>query len=330
MYRLRPTGTHVVSVCTNLACKLRGAEEVYEAAHEAAGMSHGQEVSDDGLLTLHEEECLGRLRRRARGAGRLREPRRGDARADARAHRGAARRRGPRARARARRSRASAPRAVRSPGSRRRRRDGPRRAAPHPALGRPARGRGRTGTSTRAATTGSAARSRWRRRDIVEVVKASGLRGRGGAGFPTGMKWGFVPTDTGKPTYVVVNFDESEPGTCNNRELVERDPHRLLEGTAIAALAIGCATAFIYIRGEYLWQSIVLERAIARGLRRRVPRGRRAGVGDAASTSCCTAAPARTSAARRRRCSTRSRGSAVSRGCARRSRPSRASTRPRP
>jgi NADH-quinone oxidoreductase subunit F len=98
--------------------------------------------------------------------------------------------------------------------------------------------------------------------DIVEVVKASGLRGRGGAGFPTGMKWGFVPTDTGKPTYVVVNFDESEPGTCNNRELVERDPHRLLEGTAIAALAIGCRTAFIYIRGEYLWQSIVLERAI--------------------------------------------------------------------
>ena len=98
--------------------------------------------------------------------------------------------------------------------------------------------------------------------DIVEQVKASGLRGRGGAGFPTGMKWGFVPRDTGKPTYVVVNFDESEPGTCNNRELVEREPHRLLEGTAIAALAIGCETAYIYIRGEYLWQSLVLQRAI--------------------------------------------------------------------
>jgi NADH-quinone oxidoreductase subunit F len=98
--------------------------------------------------------------------------------------------------------------------------------------------------------------------DIVETVKASGLRGRGGAGFPTGMKWGFVPMDTGKPTYVVVNFDESEPGTCNNRELVEREPHRLLEGTAISALAIGCTTAFIYIRGEYLWQSLVLQRAL--------------------------------------------------------------------
>jgi NADH-quinone oxidoreductase subunit F len=99
--------------------------------------------------------------------------------------------------------------------------------------------------------------------EIIETVKASGLRGRGGAGFPTGLKWSFVPLGTGKPTYVVVNFDESEPGTCNNRELVERDPHRLLEGTAIAALAIGCRTAFIYVRGEYLWQSLVLEKAIA-------------------------------------------------------------------
>ena len=138
--------------------------------------------------------------------------------------------------------------------------------------------------------------------DIIELVKASGLRGRGGAGFPTGMKWGFVPQDTGKPTYVVVNFDESEPGTCNNRELVEREPHRLLEGTAIAALAIGCQTAFVYVRGEYLWQ---IDRAGARdrgGLRRRVPRRRRPRLGHDASTSCCTAAPARTSAARRPRC----------------------------
>ena len=98
--------------------------------------------------------------------------------------------------------------------------------------------------------------------DLIQVVKDSGLRGRGGAGFPTGMKWGFVPQDTGKPTYVTVNFDESEPGTCNNRELGEREPHRLLEGAAIAARAIGCHTAFIYIRGEYLWQGIVLQRAI--------------------------------------------------------------------
>jgi NADH-quinone oxidoreductase subunit F len=98
---------------------------------------------------------------------------------------------------------------------------------------------------------------------IMDVVKASGLRGRGGAGFPTGVKWSFVPMDTGKPTYVVVNFDESEPGTCNNRELVDREPHRLLEGSAIAALAIECTSVYIYIRGEYLAQSLVLQRAIA-------------------------------------------------------------------
>jgi NADH-quinone oxidoreductase subunit F len=73
---------------------------------------------------------------------------------------------------------------------------------------------------------------------LIQLVKDSGLRGRGGAGFPTGMKWSFVPRDAGKPTYVTVNFDESEPGTCNNRELVEREPHALIEGTAIAARAI--------------------------------------------------------------------------------------------
>ncbi len=98
--------------------------------------------------------------------------------------------------------------------------------------------------------------------ELIDLVKASGLRGRGGAGFPTGMKWSFVPQDTGKSTYVTVNFDESEPGTCNNRELGERDPHRLIEGTAIAARAINCHTAFIYVRGEYLWQAIVIERAV--------------------------------------------------------------------
>ncbi len=98
--------------------------------------------------------------------------------------------------------------------------------------------------------------------DLIALVKDSGLRGRGGAGFPTGMKWSFVPMDTGKPTYVVVNFDESEPGTCNNRELVEREPHALIEGTAIAARAIECHTAFIYVRGEYLWQGRVLQRAL--------------------------------------------------------------------
>ncbi|HEU4354013.1 MAG TPA: NADH-quinone oxidoreductase subunit NuoF [Actinomycetota bacterium] len=99
--------------------------------------------------------------------------------------------------------------------------------------------------------------------EVIDELKASGLRGRGGAGFPTGVKWSFVPQDTGKPTYVVCNFDESEPGTYNNRELIEREPHQLLEGLAIAAYAVQSHTAFIYCRGEFLWPGTVLRRAIA-------------------------------------------------------------------
>ncbi len=98
--------------------------------------------------------------------------------------------------------------------------------------------------------------------EVIAEVKASGLRGRGGAGFPTGVKWSFVPQDTGKPTYVVCNFDESEPGTFNNRELVEREPHQVLEGIAIAAYAIRSNLAFIYCRGEFLWPGSVLRRAL--------------------------------------------------------------------
>jgi len=99
--------------------------------------------------------------------------------------------------------------------------------------------------------------------EVIELVKASGLRGRGGAGFPAGVKWSFVPQDTGKPQYLVANFDESEPGTYNNRELVERDPHEFLEGVIIASFAVQCHTAFVYTRGEFLHPGRVLARAIA-------------------------------------------------------------------
>lgn len=87
--------------------------------------------------------------------------------------------------------------------------------------------------------------------EVIEEVKNSGLRGRGGAGFPTGMKWGFVPKDSPKPKYLCCNADESEPGTCKDRVLMERDPHAVIEGMAISAYAIGCHLMFIYIRGEF-------------------------------------------------------------------------------
>ena len=98
---------------------------------------------------------------------------------------------------------------------------------------------------------------------IIEEVKASGLRGRGGAGFPTGMKWSFVPKDSPKPKYLVCNADESEPGTFKDRLLIEQDPHAILEGTLISAYAIQSHIAFIYIRGELVYGANILEQAVA-------------------------------------------------------------------
>ncbi len=98
--------------------------------------------------------------------------------------------------------------------------------------------------------------------EIIEIVKKSGLRGRGGAGFPTGVKWGFVPKNIGKPIYLCVNADESEPGTFKDRLIIEKDPHQLIEGTIIAAYALDCRLAFIYIRGEFHYGAAVLEGAI--------------------------------------------------------------------
>ncbi|MGH6901900.1 MAG: NADH-quinone oxidoreductase subunit NuoF [Geminicoccaceae bacterium] len=99
---------------------------------------------------------------------------------------------------------------------------------------------------------------------IIEQVKESGLRGRGGAGFPTGLKWSFMPKKSdGGPVYLVVNADESEPGTCKDREIMRHDPHKLLEGCLLAGAAMGVTTGYIYIRGEFVREGDVLEAAIA-------------------------------------------------------------------
>ena len=98
--------------------------------------------------------------------------------------------------------------------------------------------------------------------EIIEVVKESGLRGRGGAGFPTGMKWSFVAQDTGKPIYVVCNADEGEPGTFKDRPLMEYDPHQLVEGMIVAGLALNAVMGYIYLRGEYAASGRALTKAI--------------------------------------------------------------------
>ncbi len=98
---------------------------------------------------------------------------------------------------------------------------------------------------------------------IIEEMKVSSLRGRGGAGFPTGMKWSFVPKESAKPKYVLCNGDESEPGTCKDRLILEHDPHSVIEGVMIAALAVGAKSGYIYIRGEYRYLVDILRKALA-------------------------------------------------------------------
>ncbi len=97
---------------------------------------------------------------------------------------------------------------------------------------------------------------------IVEEVKTSGLRGRGGAGFPTGLKWSFMPKQSDRPCYLVVNADESEPGTCKDRDIIRHDPHKLIEGCLVAGFAMGACAAYIYIRGEFANEAKVLQAAI--------------------------------------------------------------------
>ena len=97
---------------------------------------------------------------------------------------------------------------------------------------------------------------------IINEMKASGLRGRGGAGFPTGLKWSFVPKQSAKPKYVLVNGDESEPGTCKDHLIFLHDPHAIIEGTIIAGLAIGAKTGFIYLRGEYRYLIDIMQKAV--------------------------------------------------------------------
>lgn len=99
---------------------------------------------------------------------------------------------------------------------------------------------------------------------IIDRIKASGLRGRGGAGFPTGMKWSFMPKESkdGRPSFLVINADESEPGSCKDREIIRHDPHKLIEGALVAGFAMRARAAYIYIRGEFIYEAKVLFAAV--------------------------------------------------------------------
>ncbi|MBX6426144.1 MAG: NADH-quinone oxidoreductase subunit NuoF [Variibacter sp.] len=123
---------------------------------------------------------------------------------------------------------------------------------------------GLAGARARGAWDGTKAILEKGRDAIINEVKASGLRGRGGAGFPTGLKWSFMPKESkdGRPSYLVVNADESEPGTCKDREILRHDPHLLIEGCLIAGFAMGAVAAYIYVRGEFVRERERLQAAI--------------------------------------------------------------------
>src|ERR1700686_338690 len=123
-------------------------------------------------------------------------------------------------------------------------------------------GWGLDGARARGAWGGTKAILEKGREAIVNEVKASGQRGRGGAGFATGLKWSFMPKQVERPHYLVVNADESEPGTCKDREIMRHDPHLLIEGCLIAGCAMGAHAGYIYIRGEFIREREVLQAAI--------------------------------------------------------------------
>ena len=97
---------------------------------------------------------------------------------------------------------------------------------------------------------------------IITEVKNSGLRGRGGAGFPTGLKWSFMPKNDSRPSYLVINADESEPGSCKDREIMRHDPHLLIEGALLASFAMRAHTCYVYVRGEFMHERDQLQAAV--------------------------------------------------------------------
>ena len=149
---------------------------------------------------------------------------------------------------------------------------------------------------------------------VIQTMKDSVLRGRGGAGFPTGLKWGFIPKGGGKPHYLVVNADESEPGACKDMPTLLNNPQALIEGIVIACYAIDAHRAFIYVRGEVLHVIRRVHARGGRGLPGRFPRRRTSSAPGSTSRWWCTPGRAPTSAARRPRCSTRWRATAASPG----------------
>ncbi len=253
MLHRKPMGKHHVQVCTNVACMLRGGYDILAQAKKRLEIGH-KETTKDGMFSLEEVECIGACT----GAPAIQvnydfyenlTP-------------------------------SSFDRIIEDL-------DAGKKPAPVPVISGALHPRDPQETPLISARWGikdsrkidvylqhggyqalEKALQQMTPEAIIDEVKKSSLRGRGGAGFPTGMKWSFVPKDNPKPKYVLCNADESEPGTCKDRPLMEMDPHQLIEGMIIAGRAIGANRGFIYIRGEYRYVLDLVDEAIAEAYQR--------------------------------------------------------------
>ncbi len=247
MLRRKPAGKHHVQICTNVSCMLRGGKQLLEHAQRKLEIGH-KEVTADGVFSLEEVECIGACT----GAPAMQvnydfyedlTPKRVDEIIDQLDANG-----------KSEPSKFTAG-AVHE-----------RHAAETPVISRRFGLKDSTNIDAYLKTEGYAALEKALKQmtpeQVIDELKKSNLRGRGGAGFPTGMKWSFVPKDTGKPKYILCNADESEPGTCKDRPLMEMDPHQLIEGMVIAGRAVSAHNGYIYIRGEYRYVLDIMDRAI--------------------------------------------------------------------
>ena len=247
MLRRKPAGKFHVQVCTNVSCKLRGGQQVYERVQRRLGIGHKQ-TTPDGQFSLEEVECIGACT----GAPAVQvnydfyenlTPESAETlllRLD---------------------QGTNPPPVVCTSGA-----VHERHPAEVPVISRRFGIKDSRKLSVYLEHDGYRALEKALRQmtpeQVIDEVKKSNLRGRGGAGFPAGVKWSFVPKDTAKPKYIIANADESEPATCKDRPLMEMDPHQLIEGMIIAGRAVGAHQGYIYIRGEYRYVQEILDAAI--------------------------------------------------------------------
>src|SRR5580698_9057149 len=247
MLHRKPIGKHHVQICTNVACMLRGGNELLDAAKKRLEIGN-RETTADGVFSLEEVECIGACT----GAPAMQVNHDFFENVTA----------------------LKFDRLIEDL-------DAGRKTTPEPVISGALHPRDKTETpviSRRFGIKDSHKIDVYLQHDgykalekalremtpetIIDEVKKSNLRGRGGAGFPTGMKWSFVPKDSPKPKYLICNADESEPGTCKDRPLMEMDPHQLIEGMIIAGRSFGAHRGFIYVRGEYRYVLDIVEAAV--------------------------------------------------------------------